>query len=355
LGALKTFGFFLAAVALLLGCFYLSVRFLWGVPRYDGPVSDHFDGRHFHNPDVSPQRGLGRYLGMRLSAWAKHRVAGKTNTGWPEWVNDPPQAPPPARVAGLRVTFVNHATLLIQLGGLNILTDPQWSERASPVSWAGPKRHRRPGVRFEDLPPIDVVLLSHNHYDHMDLPTLRRLMMRDHPRIIAPLGNAQFLKSCSIPSEELDWWQSLRLTPSTEVTLVPARHFSARSLNDRNNALWGGFVVQSAAGSIYFAGDTAYGPHFAEIARRFAPIKLALIPIGAYRPRWFMGAVHLSPEEAVQAALDLKTQAAVPMHYGTFQLSEEAMDDPLNDLKRETKRRQVKNFVVLKPGEGKDF
>jgi L-ascorbate metabolism protein UlaG (beta-lactamase superfamily) len=277
--------------------------------------------------------------------------------GWPVWASDPPQAPPPERSAGLRVTFVNHATLLVQIEGVNILTDPQWSDRASPVSWAGPKRHRAPGIRFEDLPPIDLVLVSHNHYDHMDLPTLRRLETRTHPRFVAALGNAAFLKSQGIPAEDIEWWQTLTLPGGLKVTSVPAQHFSARSVNDRNNALWGGFVVQGKSESVFFAGDTGYGPHFAEIGRRFPGIRVALLPIGAYLPRWFMKPMHISPEEAVQADLDLGAQAAVPMHYGTFKLSEEGIDDPVKDLRQALIARgsSAPAFVILKPGEGKDF
>jgi L-ascorbate metabolism protein UlaG (beta-lactamase superfamily) len=321
-------------------------------------VSDHFDGRKFHNQEaIERPRDIGRFISLRLFKYLTRAVQDRPDPGWPVWINDPPGSPPPQRVPGLRITFVNHATLLIQMEGVNILTDPQWSERASPVSWAGPKRHRAPGIRFEDLPPIDLVLISHNHYDHMDLPTLRRLMARGHPLLVTPIGNAAFLKSKGIPSVEIDWWQSVPLPEGLTVTSVPAQHFSARSLNDRDNALWGGFVVQGKKESVFFAGDTGYGPHFTEIGKRYPRIRVALLPIGAYLPRWFMKPVHLSPEEAVQADVDLGAQIAIPMHYGTFKLSEEGIDDPVKDLHQALKRLgyAAPTFVVLKPGEGKDL
>lgn len=342
----------------LYGALYFAACFFLSVPRYHGPVTDHFDGQTFHNRVLieRPQRP-GRFLVMRIWSYLWREVRRRPEPGWPVWVNDPPGPQPSEKVAGLRVTFVNHATLLIQMENVNILTDPQWSERASPFPWAGPKRHRAPGIRFEDLPPIDLVLVSHNHYDHMDVPTLRRLVARSNPRVVAALGNAVFLRSERIPAEEIDWWQTLTLRNGLKVTSVPAQHFSARSVNDRNNALWGGFVVQGERESFFFCGDSGYGPHFAEIGRRYPQIRVALLPIGAYLPRWFMKPMHISPEEAVQASLDLGAQAAIPMHYGTFKMSEEGIDDPVKDLRQalSARGRSAPAFVILKPGESKDF
>jgi L-ascorbate metabolism protein UlaG (beta-lactamase superfamily) len=331
---------------------------MYAVPRYRGPVSDHFDGRKFHNQvAIERLRGTGRIIFTRLWEYLVRAVQNRPEPGWPVWIDDPAGSPPTPRISDLRITFVNHATLLIQMEGMNILTDPHWSERASPFSWAGPKRHRAPGIRFEDLPPIDLVLISHNHYDHMDLPTLRRLMARGHPRVLTPIGNAAFLKSKGIPTGEIDWWQSVTLPGGLTVASVPAQHFSARSFTDRDNALWGGFVVQGKKESVFFAGDTGYGPHFAEIGRRYPGIRVALLPIGAYLPRWMMKPVHVSPEEAVQAAADLGARIAIPMHYGTFKLSDEGIDDPIKDLHQALEKlgSRAPTFVVLKPGEGKDL
>src|SRR5438034_4067188 len=198
-------------------------------PHYRGPASDHYDGERFHNREEAQQ---GSFLKWQLT---------REHGFWPAWVDDAPGPPPPRRVGGgrLRVTFINHATLLIQIDDLNVLTDPIWSERTSPLSFVGPKRHRAPGIRFDDLPPIDVVLVSHNHYDHLDIPTLRRLQQRDRPRIVTPLGNGALMRRHGVEAAiELDWWQA-----DANVTLVPARHFCARAISDRNRNLWGGFVI----------------------------------------------------------------------------------------------------------------
>ncbi len=354
-------GYILAGLVALPFVVYWSLyavsRFLWSVPPYQGPVSDHFDGVKFHNLEPASDITSWRFISVRL---IRRIFSNEDNTPehpWPVWVNDPPQPPPPQRVEGLTVTFINHATLLIQMDGLNILTDPLYSERASPVSWAGPKRHRAPGVRFEDLPPIDVVILSHNHYDHMDVPTLDRLDRTFHPRVVSALGNPLFLKKKGIESAGLDWGEGLDLGGHVKVHAVRAQHFSARALSDRYNALWCGFVLSGHAGNVYFAGDTAYAAHFSEIGKQFAPIRLALLPIGAYLPAAFMERAHISPELAVRAAQDLHAQDSIPMHYGTFRLSDEGMDEPVQDLQAALTLRgtSTPRFHVLKPGESCDF
>ncbi len=258
---------------------------------------------------------------------------------WPKPFDAPPGPPPPARVGPgeLRATFVGHATVLVQLDGLNLLTDPVWSRRCSPVQWAGPRRVRPPGLRLDDLPPLDAVLLSHNHYDHLDAATARALAQR-HPqaRWITGLGHAALLASFGVRHvTELAWWQSTDLSGPAgpaRVTFVPAQHFSGRGLFDRDRALWGGHVVASPAGPLFFAGDTGYGPHFADIAARLGPPRLALLPIGAYAPRWVMKQVHMDPAEAVQAHLDLRAAHSLSIHYGTFRLTDEAFDAPQADL-----------------------
>ena len=295
---------------------------------HDGPTSDHFDGRHFQNLPGVRSRGLASFL-----RWRRNRLLHGVGA-WPEWIEATPGPAPPERVAGsgLRCTVVNHSTVLLQTAGLNILTDPIWSWRASPLPWLGPRRRRLPGVRFADLPPIDVVLISHNHYDHLDLPTLQALAQVHRPRFITGLGNRPLLEQEGIgPVVELDWWQDVPL-PAGGVTCVPAYHFSARGLWDRNRTLCCGFVLTGASGPTYFAGDTGSGPHFAEIARRLGPPRLALLPIGAHLPRWFMQPVHKSPAEAVQAHRDLQAAVSVAIHFDTFPLADDAAGEALAEL-----------------------
>jgi len=326
-------------------------------------VSDHFDGRLYFNPGEQPLSAPSGQ-GPRRSrlGWIWRWVFGPD---WPEWpkVKDiEPGAPPVARVpkGALQITPVGHATFLIQMDGLNILTDPIWSERCSPVSWAGPKRHRSAGIRFEDLPPIDCVLVSHNHYDHLDLPTLRRLAEKGTPRSLVPLGNLDLIREAGIPqTQELDWWQSVRLSPEVTVTLVPARHFSSRTLWDRNETLWGGFVISGPSGNVYHAGDTGYGPHFREIAQRFSPIRAALLPIAPFRPRQSKDTltlnyslVHMGPAEAVQAHLDLAAQTSIAAHFQIFQLGADGFDDAVSELASTLRERDLQSdsFIAPLPG-----
>jgi len=245
---------------------------------------------------------------------------------------DPSIPPLSVESPSLLVTFVNHSTVLLQQPGSNILTDPVWSERASPVSFLGPRRHRLPGIEFDRLPPIHTVLLSHNHYDHLDLATLRRLAASRQPVFVAPLGLARYLESRGItPAQQLDWGDSLGV-PGATIHAVPAFHFSGRSPFDRNQTLWCGYVIQSAFGAIYFAGDTGFGPHFAWIRERFGAPRLALLPIGAYEPGWFMSPVHMNPEEALEAHRILGATTSIAIHHGTFQLADEAIDAPRRRL-----------------------
>lgn len=292
-------------------------------PRYRGPRSDHFDGKKFHNLAPTEHAGF-----TDMVRWLANRDEGP----WDEWRNVGRAGKVVDRVAGdaLHVTWVNHATMLIQTAGVNILTDPIWSDRCSPVSFAGPKRHHPPGLRFEDLPPIDVVLLSHNHYDHTDVPTLDRLRRDHNPRIFAGLGNGAFVKGAT----DLDWWQSVDVAPGVRLHAVPAQHFSSRGLADRDANLWCGYVLETAGGAVYFAGDTGWGPHFEMIRDRFGPVRVAILPIGAFRPVWFMRAVHISPAEAVRAAQTLEAAVSIPMHYGTFHLGDDGQDEPVEELRR---------------------
>jgi L-ascorbate metabolism protein UlaG (beta-lactamase superfamily) len=320
---------------------------------YRGPASDHFDGRRFHNPGTVRQGGLFPFL-----RWQLARLLGGAGP-WPRWIDVPPGPRPPERVAGtaLRVTFVNHSTVLLQTGGLNVLTDPMWSERASPVPWAGPRRHRPPGLRFEDLPAIDIVLISHNHYDHLDVPTLRRLARERAPRFVTGLGNGSLLAAHGIgPVTETDWWQEAPAADGVRLTCVPARHSSGRGLRDRGATLWCGYVLKGPAGVVYFAGDTGFGPHFEEIARRCGAPRLALLPIGAYLPRWFMAPVHMNPGEALEAHRLLGARTSLALHFGTFRIADDADGQAVAELRAAQARagEGTRNFWVLNPGEGRD-
>ncbi|HEY8311280.1 MAG TPA: MBL fold metallo-hydrolase [Gemmatimonadaceae bacterium] len=235
----------------------------------------------------------------------------------------------------LAITWVGHSTFLLQIGSVNVLLDPSWSKRASPISFMGPRRLARPGVQFDSLPPIDLVLLSHDHYDHLDLPTVRRIT-RAHPGAewIAPLEVGAWLRSHGARvMAELDWWRSVR-THSLDITCTPAQHFSGRRVSNRDSTLWCGWTIRSGERAVYFAGDTGRHPDFGAITDRLGPFEAAFIPIGAYDPRWFMGPVHMAPEESVSAYQEIASAnrgqpcAFVAMHWGTFKLTDEPMDEP---------------------------
>ncbi len=249
---------------------------------------------------------------------------------WPENLASSYGETPPERFKnqGIHYTVINHSSVLIQVDGVNILTDPIWSERCSPFSWIGPRRVISPGLRLDQLPPIDIILISHNHYDHLDIPTLQKICRKNDPAVLTGMGNAELLEENGIKNTiELIWWQS-ETQKDLEFHFVPAMHFSGRGLIDRNKTLWGGFVIQTSRGSIYFAGDTGYGGFLKYVNERFGPFALAFLPIGAYRPQWLMQDVHLDPEQAVQVHKELKIERSVGIHFGTFQLSDEPYDEP---------------------------
>jgi L-ascorbate metabolism protein UlaG (beta-lactamase superfamily) len=336
------------AVVALLGCAMAACASLVA-PVYHGALSDHFDGRRFHNSvrfrDSQIEDAL-RRAGREIL-----RRRGK----WPEW-EDVVTDVPPRRVGGgaLRVTFVNHATVLIQVDSLNILTDPVWSQRVSPFRWYGPKRHRPPGIRFEDLPPIDVVLLSHNHYDHMDLATLRRLVAAHHPLIITGLGNAAYLARNEVPgARDIDWWQTISIRPGLRITGVPAQHWSARSITDKWRTLWLGFVVEGAGAPIYFAGDTGFGEFFRQIRERFGPFRFAMLPIAPQRPREAMAPRHMSASDAVRAYEVLDVGAAMALHFGTFQQGSDSEREPVDSLRQAIHDAEpcAAHFRALRNGE----
>ena len=320
-----------AGGGVLLGWFFSA-------PRYRGPKSDHFDGKRFLNLHPTVHAGP-----KEMVKWLTNRDEGP----WDPWREIVPTKPA-RRVTGgeLRVTWVNHSTFLIQTEDLNILTDPIWSDRCSPVQWAGPKRHHPPGIRFEDLPPIDLVLLSHNHYDHMDVGTLERLKREHRPRILTGLGNAAFVSGAT----DLDWWDSLAVSETVRVHAVPAQHFSSRGMMDRDATLWCGYVIETPHGPIFFAGDTGWGPHFGMIRERFGPMRLAMLPIGAFRPEWFMSAVHIGPRDALRAARELGAEVSIPMHYFTFHLGDDGQEEPAEVLRRELAKTPDLRFEILRPG-----
>ena len=274
-------------------------------------------------------------------------------TPWPARVDEAAQRPPGLDGAAAVVTFIGHSTFLIQTAAGNILTDPMYSRCAGPLNMFGPWRVRQPAVPFDDLPPISTVLLSHNHYDHCDLRTLGMLAERFDPLVVTPLGNGALVRSAGIRRvEELDWWQAAK-TSALPITLTPAQHFSARGPLDRNLALWGGFTLMADGARIFFAGDTAYAHFFRDVRQRLGPIHLALLPIGAYEPRWFMQIVHMNPAEAVQAHLDLEASESVGMHFGTFQLTTEGIDEPLRALEVACRAKNIpaSRFRTLRFGE----
>jgi N-acyl-phosphatidylethanolamine-hydrolysing phospholipase D len=252
------------------------------------------------------------------------------------------------------VTWIGHATLLVRMDGAGFLTDPVFSERASPLSFAGPRRLVPPGVPLGELPPLDFALISHDHYDHADLPSIKALSARGL-RFIVPRGVAELVRRMGGEAVELGWWDSV-VIGALCVTCVPAQHFSGRTLSDRNRRLWAGWVVAGPTRRFYFAGDTAYFPAFAEIGRRLGPLHLAAVPIGAYSPREIMSPVHTTPEEGLQAALDAGAERVLGMHFGTFDLADEPLDEPPRRFLAEAARRELGDRAfVLKVGETRDF
>ncbi len=320
---------------------------------YSGPVSDHFDGTRFFVAGGPPDKSRGDLLKFLSrtprAAWPKHRA-------------NPPAATVVERVAGagMRVTTIGHASHLIQTGGLNILVDPVWSRRASPFAFMGPTRVRPPGLTLGALPPIDAILITHNHYDHLDIATLRALQARRACRIVAPLGNDAVIRAAAptLPVEAYDWGDRVVLGPAVTVTLAPCHHWSARGLGDRRMALWAAFVIETAGGTIYYVGDTAYrdGAIFKTIPERFGRPRLAVLPIGAYEPRWFMRDQHVDPTESVRIFQDCGAHYALGHHWGTFQLTAEAIDDPPRRLTAALAAAglSAKRFRVQDPGEAFD-
>jgi L-ascorbate metabolism protein UlaG (beta-lactamase superfamily) len=329
----------------------LFLGYVLSAPKYKGLLSQNFDGKNFQNPTGVKPSGF-----PALVKWLSSRKRTKWELGkdflWGE-------KPPASINKGVRITFINHSSFLIQIDGLNILTDPIWSERASPFTWIGPKRKRPPGIRFDDLPEIHILLISHNHYDHLDISTLKLLAEKFQPKIFTPLGVKKFLETNRIQNAtDMDWWQQIAISDELQLASVPAQHFSGRGAFDRDATLWSGFVIKRKSGNIYFAGDTGYNDStFVEIGKRFAPISVALLPIGAYKPQWFMSPIHTSPADSVKIHLDLEAQESIATHFGTFALADEGADEPIIDLQAALEDSGVPedDFIVMKEGSAREF
>jgi len=308
------------------------------------PLSDHYNGKTFFNPwGINATKNL-----WDVIKWKMNSTASK----WPE--NETIQENNEALLFdgnsnSLHITYIGHATTYIQNSKQSILTDPQFSDRASPVSFAGPKRFRKPALQIDDIPKLNVVIISHNHYDHLDLPTLKKLFQKFRPTFIVPLGNKKLLGDEGIQNViELDWWQT-----HENIQLVPVSHWSARGIFDRNQTLWGGFVISLDQRKIFFAGDTGYGPHFKMIYEKLGAMDVSILPIGAYAPRWFMKDQHMDPTDALKAHEDLKSKQSFAIHFETFQLTDEAFLEPRQRLTEEMSKNKMtpSEFFIPKFGQ----
>ena len=323
--------------------FFALILLSFVVRAKDFSVSDHYNGKTFFNPGQN----------QLLSFWdvLKWKMNGSASV-WPEHIANKTYALPKIEPSQRAIiTFVNHATFLIQLNDLTILTDPMFSNRAGPFSFMGPARIREPGVKMDELPAIDVVVISHNHYDHLDLESLRVLDAKFHPLFLVPLGNRILLEEAGLQNiQELDWWEE-RTVKQTKIVSTPVQHWSARGLFDKNKSLWGGYFIQSPAFKAYFGGDTGYSSHFTDTQKRLGSPDVAMLPIGAYSPDYLMQINHMNPEEAIQAHKDLRPLYSFGMHFGTFPLTDEEINEPVERLQK----AQVENFLILDHGESKFF
>lgn len=316
-------------------------------PYYNGPISDHFDGYKFKSQSRKSLLDLIKFSFTIGPSWQdsieydKNHKSGYKNIGQTE----------------NKITFIGHATVLIQIGNINILTDPVWSNYAGPA-YISPKRFHPPAIAINDLPHIDYVLISHNHYDHMDLPTIKILKEKFEPKFITGLGNCSYLndtKNLDIDCLEMDWNEVYHLNRSLSIHFLEAKHWSQRSISDYNQTLWGSFAIISDNFKVYFAGDTGYDKHFKTIGDKFNGFDVALLPIGAYEPRWFMKDVHINPKEALQAHLDLSAKKSIAIHYKTFALGKEDYFDPIFDLRKAEDEMRFNKKDFLLPAFGEEF
>lgn len=328
-------------IAFLVG-WYLSE------PGYTGPKTDHFDGNKFRNLSRREAKNL-----RGVSEYARKRRPDKWVRNYETFVRDTPL--PLVAEDTIQVTYVNHSTFLIQTPTMNILTDPIWSERCSPVQFAGPRRMRPPGLRFEDLPDIDLVLLSHNHYDHFDVNTLKKIEKAWSPAYFAPLGVDKLLQKIGCSNVQAFDWGDKASVKNIEVKCTPANHFSARGMFDRNKTLWCGYLLYIENFKLYFVGDTGYGDQFKKIGEQEGEIDLALIPIGAYMPEWFMSPIHISPPEAVQVHKDIRAKNSIAKHFGTFPLADDNPERSTHYLNQSLEKEGISQETFLIPDEGHSY
>ena len=343
----------LLGVPVIAGAGYAGYRRVRN-PYYDGPVSDHYDGLRFRVPGVTREKSLADLVRWRF---------GGDKQPWPERFPSPFSDKPPARVEGgdLRVSYIGHASVLLQTHGLNILIDPVWSQRASPFGFTGPKRVNDPGVALKDLPPLDAVLVSHNHYDHLDMATLSALAGNPRTRFLTPLGNDAIMRDgdAAIRAQAYDWSTRVEIGAGVFVHFEPAYHWSARGLFDRRMALWCAFVIETPSGKIYHVADTGFadGAIFRQMRDKYGGFRLAILPIGAYEPRWFMREQHINPDEAVAILQLCGAERAMAHHWGTFQLTDEAIGEPPQRLAQALLKNAIapERFQVKRPGEVLEF
>lgn len=321
---------------------------------YKGPKTKHFNGRRFFFPGVAKRTPIDVFKWMltrKPVKWPDHRPLERK------------YSPPPERVSGDTplVTFISHASILVQWRNLNILIDPVYAETLGPqyCTWFNIKRVHEPGVSFDDLPPIDLVLVSHSHYDHMDIDVLKELSDTHQPLMVTGLGCKSFFDKKNIPNVvELDWWDSHTPAQDFKITFLPAIHSSNRSIFDVDFTLWGGFAIElKDQGYIYFSSDTGYGSHWKEIKAKLGPPRLAILPIGAYEVRWFMKRVHMNPEDMLQSMEDLSAQYGMAVHFGMFPLADEGIDEPVDFLSSFMREKSLSNDYIWipYPGESRNF